>query len=624
MMRQLFSPLHHGFIHCTSDRIEPGGRTPNIEPEEWTVRHIAGVAEQDLSYEECELGQLQNSPLKDSRDAMGEWIAVAASSAANSSYLLFSDVHGYGTLFYSFIPGQGVVFAETYQGVLGALESRGADRTVNWTNYVAALTARDQHFEGAFSTHSMASEVRLLSREQALLVTADQIQLVARSALGGSLAEDDFSTALDAGITYVTGLLTRLSEQGMLNTLHLSGGVDSRLCLALAAAAGVTDRFQIRTADPRTWRHPSTLDGIVKDVEIANEIRTRFGMRWAPTYPHTKISVSFDESVALKQTYRSSFLYSLAGSNSHGMALQRIAAIRGGGGELLRATHGSQRLDRDYADARASNPDLEPDAWRARRVSRASLAIPELIRYVRTAARNSYRGIPSDSPLIGFERHYLNYRNRSHFGHARTSLMGNELAVHILSNPWLLRAAQLTPVSSRIEGHVVSEIFRRTAPQLLDLPFESDIWTARLTHGATSIPASSWETSIDAIARTEDDQFLPGHEHGDRNTSWDFSSKSATANMIANNFHLLEESAPQELRDVLIEQHVKLSGELEARRFPASKVLAATSAAAEAVSPKRVSVLMVELGDSEGTHTPWVANAARVGAPSSIWISQLP
>lgn len=620
-MRQLFSPLHHGFVHSTGDRLEPSRPAPSFEPDEWTVRHIAGISEQDLSYEELELGQLQNSPLKDTRDAMGEWIAVAASSAAPSSYLLFTDVHGYGTLFYCVIPGQGVVFAETYQGVLGALESRGVDRTVNWTNYVAALTTRDQHFEGAFSTHSMASEVRLLSREQALLVTTDQAQLVPRSTLGGSLAEDDFSTALDAGINHVTGLLTRLSEQGMLNTLHLSGGVDSRLCLALAAAAGVTDRFQVRTADPRAWRHPSTLDGIVKDVEIANEIRKRFGMQWAPSYPHAKISVSFDESVALKQTYRSSFLYSLAGSNSHGMAHHRVAAVRGGGGELLRATHGSQRLDRDYAEARENQPELEPDVWRARRVSRASLATPDLVRHVRTAARNSYRGIPADSPLIGFERHYLNYRNRSHFGHARSSLMGNELAVHILSNPWLLRAAQLTPVSSRIEGHVVSEIFRRTAPQLLDLPFESDTWTARLTHGATTAPASSWEASFDAVARIQDDHFLPGHEHGARNRSWDFSAKSATANMIADNFHLLEESAPQELRDMLIEQHVKLSGELEARRFPASKVLAATSSAAETVSPKRASVLVTELGGSEDAHTPWLANAARVGAPSSIWVS---
>lgn len=618
-MRQLFSPLNHGIVHCTANQIEAARPTPELRPKEWTVHHIAGIAEQGLTHETCDLGQIKQLPLTETRDATGEWIAAAASNAAPASYLLFTDVHGYGTLFYSFLPGCGVVFAETFQGVVGALDRLKVPRTINWTTYLTALTTRDHHFEGAFNSQSLASEVRLLGREQALLVTPKEASLIPRKALGGSLVEEDFSTALDAGINHATALLERVSRQGMLNTLHLSGGVDSRLCLALAAAAGVTDRYRVRTADPRTWPHPATREGIVKDVRIANELRTRLGMQWAPSYPHARIAVSFRESLTLKQTYRSSFLYSLAGSNTMSMAHQTVAAVRGGGGELLRATHGGQRLDRDFKEAREQNRALEPAVWRARRVSRSSAAIPDLIRHIRSAAKTSYKGISAESALPGFERHYLNYRNRSHFGHARTSLQGNELPIHVLSNPWLLRAAQLTPVPSRLQGTVVSELFRRTAPELLDLPFESDIWTARLTDKVSAVPESSWEASFDATDNAKRSYFLEGYAHGERHAASSFDVKRETKRLILDNFRTLEEVAPIELQSALVEQHAELLIALEAKRFPTAKVLAATSFATDTVTASRVSVLAVELGDANAVHTPWAGNAARVGNPCSIW-----
>lgn len=620
-IRQLFEPLQHGLVHSTADSIGFAGSSIVFEPDDWSVQRIAGVAERDYFYEECDLRQPLDIPIRDSRDATGEWIAIAASSKQRVAHLLFTDVHGYGTLFYSLVPGVGLVFAETFQGVIGALTSHGVDASVDWTNYIAALASNDQHLQGAFSTHTMASEVRLLGRDQALLVTPESANLINRSLLGGSLAEEDFSTALTRGIEHATTLIAKLSRQGMLNTLHLTGGVDSRLCLALIAAAGVSERFQARTVDPRTWKHPSTHAGIEHDVRIANELRQSFGMEWAPPNTHARISVSFEESIALKQTYRSSFLYDLNGGNQHGMASHRVAAVRGGGGELLRATHGSQRLSQQFTAARASAPDLEPANWRASRIARTSQVAPGIERHLKAAVRNSYRRVRSDAPLEGFEQHYLNYRNRSHFGHVRSSLMGNELAVHLLSNPWLLRAAQLTPIDSRATGNVVSEIFQRTAPALLDFPFESDAWTNRLSRNTMSIPAQGWQDSFDASNhQTRSDFFLAGHEHGARNAAWEFNGRAESIRAIKRNSRLLEVAAPDGLRKALMGHHQRLLEQVEEGGYPAAKALAASASAVDAIAPYRVSNFCAELG-GEPPNSRWSANASRVGTERALWLS---
>lgn len=270
-------------------------------------------------------------------------------------------------------------------------------------------------------------------------------------------------------------------------------------------------------------------------------------------------------------------------------------------------------MSQQFTASRESEPDLKPAAWRAHRVSRSSKATSRLEKHVKAAVRNSYRSVRGDSPLEGFEQHYLNYRNRSHFGHVRSSLMGNELAVHLLSNPWLLRAAQLTPIDSRAAGGVVSEIFQRTVPTLLDLPFESDIWTTRLSRAHPSIGSESWQASFDESRKpVRRDSFLAGHEHGSRNKDWEFSAKDETARTIDRNFRLLEESAPAELSEPLIEQHHEISEHIESGNHPSGKALAASTSALDAIIPRNYSNFCVELGGNP-PQSQWSANAARIG-----------
>ena len=51
--------------------------------------------------------------------------------------------------------------------------------------------------------------------------------------------------------------------------------------MAMLVGAGVQNKFEVRSVNPRTWGVKSARAGLEKDLLLADTIRRRYRMRWA-------------------------------------------------------------------------------------------------------------------------------------------------------------------------------------------------------------------------------------------------------------------------------------------------------------------------------------------------------
>src|SRR5699024_2414776 len=120
--------------------------------------------------------------------------------------------------------------------------------------------------------------------------------------------------------------------------------VDSRLVLALIESSGLKDEFQLSSVDPRGWKNKNTRDVVERDVEIADYIRSMFGLEWSTVGGREFLQFDFQDSMNFHQSYKSNFAHSFSAPPGHTVQDDLKITFRGGGGELLRTTLTSERI----------------------------------------------------------------------------------------------------------------------------------------------------------------------------------------------------------------------------------------------------------------------------------------
>lgn len=504
--------------------------------------------------------------LNDMTHAMGEWMAVAVrtSEGAERRHLVLSDPYGYSPVFYSLMPGNGLVVSDSFRGVVHGLDRHGIARTLDVDNYVAALSGVGPQYENSTSSRTMASEVSILPVTKALLVEDDLVALIDRPSGVTKVAETpSFEALLDKGTNAAVEAIRAAAEytstQGILN---LSGGVDSRLILAHLISAGAASDFAVRSHDPRTWKE-STRHVIERDVEIANALRESHSLQWAGVESRQGLSVSFMEYLHYFQSHSSNYHYGFKASSTIFGYSRPTAVLRGGGGELLRSTSGGRTFATAY---RKESPDGEDgdletqSEWVARRLTNSRLKSSDLLERARAVLAESFRTTDGASFEERMNDFYFKFRNRAHFGQGSRLRASNQLPIQILSNDHYRQAMRSLPFEQRSQGHGVGKLFEQLAPHLLDFPFESPEWTTRLSREkrGTSIDRS-WTASYDAaVSAPEPTEFLAGWERGARGERWQFASADALSNYVQTAGRLLEELAGRDGGDVVEAVHAQV------------------------------------------------------------------
>lgn len=463
----------------------------NVDHYQFEVRNVSGIAaapnfDMDIDFSEV---LTQRITVAEFAPALGEWTAIAERShtpgADTSDYLIFNDEFGYSPVFYAQIPGIKTIISDSFQGVVYELMRNGITPTLNLESYITSVITKDSRFANPLAWQTHSADIHLLPPHKAIHVTANTVKIINRKSLL-HLPGLDSGALIDQGIEFVKGTLKRLAaNKTNSHSLLLSGGVDSRVVLALVLAAGVDDTFAIRSNDPRNYKNKYSYKVFEDDFFISYAIGRHFGLNWLPPRSTSFLKTSIEEGARISQPSSSNFSHTFPATPHHSIYQTPEISLRGGGGEPIKGAGFLSLVKQvqNYSNLSDSTAETPFNQFRKWYVDNAIIdssfeetaykSLGEIQQWLRT---DSFEDLmPS---------YYQHCRNRTHFGHAKFSASTNLFAFQPLSNSYFYAASEAHNNSELQNYKIARHIFAATAPTLLDFPFEDPEATQLLTSGS--------------------------------------------------------------------------------------------------------------------------------------------
>lgn len=539
-------------------------------------------------------------------DAIGEWMLVAKSSCSGGdTYLVTSDPYGYRPVFYSLIPGRGIVLADSFRGVIKGLSVEGVTPQIDLDAYLTALGGVGPQFIYSTTNRTMAQGVGILPVREALIIRADVVHMVDRNAVDHSTDDHgSFDDLVQKGTDLALHSLRAIThDTSAEHILHLSGGVDSRLILAHLAAAGMADNFTIRTLDPRPY-HPqgATREVLEKDIEISDLISSELGLRWSKSPSRKGISADFMESLHSFQSHSSNYHYNFTPKSVLSGFRTPAVTLRGGGGELLRSTSGGRSLaeafHKKHGDPDAHDRDFQ-DQWLSAHLTSQLSSVDDARQGALAVIRESLARTTDGSFESRMNDFYMLYRNRAHFGQGGRFAAGNEFSFQILSNTHYRQAMLTLPFSDRSAGAGVRTLFERLAPELLSFPFENPRWGTLLGGSGETPPRAplAWSSRFDTQSgKAPELGFVEGYEPGARGERWRFSHDEAISSYVASASNFLEAHIHPSMRPSLRSAHATVLPVLRRQRKQLQRAVAVMASAIDVLLPVGLGGVATRIG----------------------------
>jgi hypothetical protein len=281
--------------------------------------------------------------------------------------------------------------------------------------------------------------------------------------------------------------------------LSLTGGKDSRLCLALAKAAGLQDRMVTLT------------NGAVDspEVQCAAAVAEAAGFshkqagRPITTAQASAASAPFDAAAIWRRLRQHAYRFEAIVCPWDGMTdpLQSTTVnVKGFGGELYRRSHakrfrGKRLRSVDTMAAMFVNYHQPLDPLGVLRSEEAEFQAEWLQSWVHDEVKRTRLDLAP-------EKFYVDYR----LGHWNGP-MGQSTPWRINVNPLLLPSAARKNLELSLEARSSErfhfEVMRRAAPELVTVPFLNDVWAAEIVaDSGVVLPRQPFPTTVEASART--------------------------------------------------------------------------------------------------------------------------
>jgi hypothetical protein len=305
-----------------------------------------------------------------------------------------------------------------------------------------------------------------------------------------------------------------LGSLGHRMRLLLSGGKDSRLCLALAKAAGLQDRIVAVTNGPPDGPEVECATEVARvagvshvrlggDYATAPDVKPRTASRStlrAMLQRRTrKNTPELDASLIWRRLRQHAYRYDAIVSPWDGVndRLQHATLnIRGVGGELYR--RGSDKrvrqMDLTSVEQMVSTVAEGADPLGVLRQDEQLLQHDWLCEWARGAAEQMrIDALP--------ERWYVDYRLGHWNGPLSQAKPGYIIVTPIVSASAARRNMGLSP-EVRSSDRLHFEVMRRAAPELVNVPFVNDTWSPRIAaNAAVDLPDKPYPTKTKATAR---------------------------------------------------------------------------------------------------------------------------
>ncbi|WP_422115752.1 hypothetical protein [Brachybacterium sp. UNK5269] len=338
-------------------------------------------------------------------------------------------------------------------------------------NEANALTSLYNEGGFAFNLNTFATPVegvRLLPVSHDVVVSPGSIAIQQVLDLGGSerLSPDEYWDLIDRGAREIIENVTAIVDHGLPVFSDITGGRDSRLVFGALVAAG-----RQRDVIFNTIANPTT-PGLEADLEIGTGLVKRYGGSYArPSEVVGYSNFSVEQHLARRRSQVFGTYHWIVPSDVRPLSvLTSNMSIRllGGGGECY---------DDRFRDMVFTTVDIR-DKYTQDRVRgmldhhQGKGATRQFYDLYVDDLLETFNHLPGSTVTDRINAHYLNFRNRFHFGPKQSSpesMSGINPAMSIN----LIRAARGLPAHERSTGRVVFDTIRAMDEELAFLPFDS-------------------------------------------------------------------------------------------------------------------------------------------------------
>ena len=285
------------------------------------------------------------------------------------------------------------------------------------------------------------------------------------------------------GAQEVIDNVVAILDSGLPVFSDLTGGRDSRVVFGALVASG-----RVKDVIFNTISNPST-PGLATDLNIASGLVKKYG----GSYQERPVPVGYSVFTPGQNLERirsqvfGTHHWITSGDLKPLFSVSKIPSIRmlGGGGELYREYWKPMLFQTAESMKVSSDEYLSELLYKFKDKRFGNEFFPNYIDYL----LETFQILPGQKIGHKFDAHYLNFRNRFHFGH-RQSVPESMYTLNVAATPSLLEASRSLPLSEQITGRVLFDVIRCFDDKLAYLEFDTPT-DDRIFHSNYHLPRKS-------------------------------------------------------------------------------------------------------------------------------------
>lgn len=415
-------------------------------------------------------------------DLKGEWVAILADKD-RTTFKIISDYFGFQSVFYRLDEisksRRQLTVSTSYNSLIEYSKNNALPCSINEEQFYLSMAARNIRLRTAFSSKTFCREINLLKVDEYLYFDSikNVFKVQNRPFLFDPLGRS-YEELIKSGVDKAKQDIKSISHFYKDKRLFLSGGRDSRIVLALLSSLGLNEEYSISSANPSNFSGYSK-EVIQNDLYVSNYLAHEYKMKFSHMREHIRLELDFEESLKGVLSHWSQFSWIIKPMKRAMLPKNTYLTLRGGGGELIRASAASRKA---IIDVKKNNPNfdilcIDDQVNELFDLFVNAESIPnEYLDKCRILFSEAFIFNKDFSLEQNIDWHYHYYRNRVHFGQYISSFGRNEITFHPLMQKELFYAANCHELTSRREGRVCYDIIESLDPLLNYITFDDGFW----------------------------------------------------------------------------------------------------------------------------------------------------
>lgn len=419
---------------------------------------------------------------EDLEDLKGQWVALLYNKRKNE-FKVMSDHFGFQSIFYrhdKIEDGQYQLIVSTnYNSLIEYSKNNNLACNTNYEQFYLAMAAKNLNLRTAFSTQTFCQEIQLLGVDEYITFNSQEWNFkVIKKPFLYDPESRSYDELLNVGISKAKKDIVSLKNYFNDKRIFLSGGKDSRMVLALLSSLNINSDFTSSMANPTKFVGNSKKI-VLNDLYVSTYLSNKYNIQPCIPSQYCSLTLNYTQCLSKALSNNSQFSWASTVKNTEVFPKEQYLALRGGGGELIRATETSnnaiRRLESTSIDFKKLSIREQADLLFYLYID-TKLIPNKYLEGCKDLFVKSYIIDASGSLEQNIDWHYLYYRNRIHFGHYVKSFSENEIAFHPLMQKEFLYASAHYNLETKRDGKICFDVINKLDYKLNQITFDNGFW----------------------------------------------------------------------------------------------------------------------------------------------------